>query len=131
MRASLIVSLLHFPTSCGHLLQGLTWWDFNETQVAHASLMVARSAEIVRFLVGRGEILKVFMLEQGVGTGEGEMCELPYSTIAFCFGTTTRLSPKTITVYNATTRCVIRDDRIRIIVGGPGHYHPPYLRRCV
>ena len=56
--------------------------------------MVARSAEIVRLLVGRGEILKVFMLEQGVGTGEGEMCELACSTIAFCFGTTTLLSPR-------------------------------------
>ena len=56
--------------------------------------MVARSVEIVQFLVGGGETPKVFILEQGVETGKGEVCALAHSTIAFCFGVTTLLSPR-------------------------------------
>ena len=58
-------------------------WDFNETQVVRASLKLARSAmdilsrwKLRDFLIGRGEVvfgcMQVFMLEQGVGTVEGE-----------------------------------------------------------
>ena len=95
--ASLIVRLVFHSTSPPPAVIYFEAWFlqyFNETQVAHASLMVARSVEIVWFLVGGGKILKVFMLEQEVGTWEGEMCKLVHSTITFCFGATTHLSPR-------------------------------------